>query len=203
MRPAEPATWLGATVVHRLLIDAEMKATQLLKQQHREVEKIFQAIESGQGDLMESVEKLADALVAHSAIELQLFYPAVQKIDSDLIMESFEEHAVVEVGLERLLAVDPTHPSFKAKMTVLKELIEHHLDEEEKELFPKVEKSMSGDELEALGTDMETMFNEVMEEGHEATLSKKVPKTTADEAVARSLDLKKLNGGRASTPSLA
>jgi iron-sulfur cluster repair protein YtfE (RIC family) len=177
-----------------------MKATELLKKQHREVEAIFKAIESGKGDITELCEKLADNLVAHMAIEQQLFYPSVQKIDSDLIGEAFEEHAMAEVGLKRVLGCDVTDPTFKAKVTVLKEMILHHVEEEEKELFPKVEKAM-GAELEKLGAEMETMFAEALEEGYEATLTKTVPKTSVDEAIAAQVNSGLL--GRVSAPSLA
>jgi hemerythrin-like domain-containing protein len=176
-----------------------MKATQLLKQQHREVEAIFQAIKSGKGDTMVLVEKLADALVAHMAIEQKLFYPAVKKVDEDLIYESFEEHASAEVALRRLLSADPLDPTFKAKVTVLEELIKHHVEEEEQELFPKVDDAL-GERLETLGEELETMFTEAMEEGHEATL-RKAPKSSVDEDEVNMLSPN--FSGRPSAPSFA
>lgn len=177
-----------------------MKATDLLKRQHREVEAIFTEIESGKGDVTALCEQLADNLVAHMTIEQQLFYPAVQKVDSDLILEAFEEHAMAEVALKRLLAADVIDPTFKAKVTVLKEMILHHVGEEEKELFPKVEKAL-GAKLETLGTEMEAMFKEALEEGHEATLTKRAPETSVDEArIAMS---QRGIFGRPSSPSLA
>jgi hemerythrin-like domain-containing protein len=177
-----------------------MKATQLLQKQHREVESIFKAIKSGKGEPMVLLEKLADALVAHMAIEQQLFYPAVKKVDEDLIFESFEEHAVAEVALKRALGCDPMDPTFKAKVTVLEELIQHHVGEEEKSLFPKVEKALGTAALERLGAQMETMFAEAMEEGYEATLTKVIPKTSVDEDVNM---LTPNFSGRPSAPSFA
>lgn len=177
-----------------------MKATKLLESQHREVERIFKTIESGKGDPSELLEQLADALVAHMAIEQQLFYPAAQSADADLILEAFEEHAMAEVGLKRLLAADPFDPSFKAKVSVLKEMIQHHVQEEEKELFPKVEKKL-GAQLEKLGEEMQTMYAEALEEGHEATLTKHAPKTSVDESLIASM--KQGLFGRPSSPSLA
>lgn len=177
-----------------------MKATELLEKQHREVEAIFKKIESGNGDVTQLLEQLADNLVAHMTIEQELFYPAVQNVDSDLILEAFEEHAMAEVGLKRLLAADPLDPRFKAKVTVLKETIQHHVEEEEKELFPKVEKAL-GKQLEQLGIEMETMFKEVLEEGHEATLTKRPARTAVDEAMTNAM--KQGLFGRPSSPSLA
>lgn len=174
-----------------------MKATELLKKQHGEAKAIFKAIESGKGDVTQLLAQLADALVAHMTIEQELFYPAVRKVDEDLIGEAFEEHSMAEVGLKRCLACDPADPTLKAKVTVLKEMIEHHVKEEEEELFPKVEKALRA-ELTKLGAEMEAMFKEIMEEGWEATLSKAAPKTSVDEVVA-----KQALFGRASAPSVA
>lgn len=177
-----------------------MKATQLLQKQHREVEAIFKAIKSGKGEPMVLLEKLADALVAHMAIEQHLFYPSVKKIDEDLVYESFEEHAVAELALKRALACDPLDPTFKAKVTVLEELIKHHVKEEETELFPKVEKALGTASLERLGAEMETMFAEASEEGYEATLTKLYPKTSVDDDI----NLLTPNfSGRPSAPSFA
>jgi hemerythrin superfamily protein len=165
-----------------------MKATSLLKQQHREVESLFQAIESGEGELLERVEDLADALVAHMAIEHELFYPAARDAAEDLVLEAFEEHASAEVALKRLLATDLFDPSFKAKVLVLKELVLHHVEEEEGELFPKVEAALGDDANEELGAEMEALFEEALQEGHEAALGRRVPKTTADAARIRVTD---------------
>lgn len=177
-----------------------MKATKLLEKQHREVEAIFKAIESGKGDPVELRERLADNLVAHMTIEQELFYPACQKVDADLILESYEEHSMAEVGLKRVLACDPTDPTFKAKVSVLKEMIQHHVEEEEKELFPKVEKAL-GDKLETLGAEMETMFAEALEAGYEATLTRTIPKTSVDETMVAQVNTGIL--GRPSSPSFA
>jgi iron-sulfur cluster repair protein YtfE (RIC family) len=189
-----------------------MKATSLLQTQHQEVRAIFEAIESGDGELGELVEKLADALVAHMAIEQQLFYPAIKSIDEDHVLESYEEHAAAEVALKRVLMTDFLDRSFKAKVSVLKELLFHHLDEEEKELFPKVEQALGAEKLETLGNEMATHYQEVLEEGYEATLKKAAPITTADEARVRSEKAaekadkkadKKAAGMRPSAPSFA
>jgi len=173
-----------------------MKATQLLKQQHREVETLFEAIEGGAGDIAALLEKLADSLVAHMTIEQRIFYPEVKGIDADLVSESFEEHAAAEMELERVMALDVSDPRIKARVGVLEEMILHHVKEEESALFPEVEKSLGADELESLGREMAEMFAEVMEEGYEGTLSK-APVTAVDETVPQELM------GRPSAPSMA
>ena len=157
-----------------------MKATSLLEKQHRKVEGIFKKLESGKGDASALLRELADDLAAHMAIEQEIFYPVVRSLAPDLVAESFEEHAMAELALKRLLATSPTASSFEAKVTTLKELIEHHVEEEEEELFPKVEKKVDADELDALGKRMKTTFDAAVERGFEALVPKSMSATSAD-----------------------
>src|SRR5438046_460818 len=117
-----------------------MKATELLETQHRKVEELFSKLEDGQSNVL---EELANNLAAHMAIEQEIFYPAVSSINSSTIAESFEEHATAEMSLKRLLKAKPDDDSFSARLSVLKELVKHHVQEEEGELFPEVEEDMS------------------------------------------------------------
>lgn len=161
-----------------------MKATTLLERQHRKVESLFKKLESGRSDPGPVLTELANDLCAHMKIEQEIFYPTVRSIDPDLVMESYEEHAMAEIGLKRLLATDPEDPTFHAKVTTLKELIEHHVEEEEEELFPKVEKKLGEERLDALGKQMKEAFAAAVEEGYEALLPRG-KKTTADATVMR------------------
>jgi hemerythrin superfamily protein len=158
-----------------------MKATDLLKQQHRTVEALFAKIEAGEP---EALKVLASALAAHMAIEHEFFYPEARDVDEDAIAEAFEEHAIAEVALKRALATDPEDDAFDARVKVLKELIEHHVEEEEGELFPEVEAETSKEDLEAMGTAMESRFDEVLRKGYEAVLPNNYEQTTADIAQA-------------------
>jgi len=157
-----------------------MKATSLLEKQHRKVEGIFKKLESDKSDHSALLTELANDLVGHMAIEQTIFYPAVRSIKEELILEAYEEHAVAELALKRLLATKPDDVTFKAKVTTLKELILHHVKEEEEELFPKVEKALGDEKLEALGKEMKAAFEQVVEAGFEAALPKTFAKTTAD-----------------------
>jgi hemerythrin superfamily protein len=151
-----------------------MKATQLLKSQHREVAKIFGELEKGRGaNAMDRVQKLVTSLGAHMVIEQELFYPAVKSIKPDLVLESFEEHAGAQAMIERLLRTKPDDESFKARVTTLKELIEHHVEEEESDLFPAVEKKMDPADLNGLGAQMKARFDElVSDSGMRETLDR-------------------------------
>ena len=161
-----------------------MKATDLLKQQHKKAKALFKKLENGRGDPAELLGELADDLAAHMLIEHELFYPAAIEVDEHMVEESFEEHALGELALKRLLSVDPTTEGFRAKVTAARELIEHHADEEEEELFPKVEDAFDADQLKALGQRMKARFEEaralgwaeLFARGHSAT------KTAADPA---------------------
>jgi iron-sulfur cluster repair protein YtfE (RIC family) len=159
-----------------------MKATSLLEKQHRKVEGLFKKLESGKSGAADLLQELADDLAAHMAIEQQIFYPAVRSLKEDLIAESFEEHAVAELALKRLLAASPTAPSFIAKVTTLKELIMHHVEEEESELFPAVEKKMDDYELLELGKRMKTGFDEAHARGFDKLVPAGMATTSADAA---------------------
>jgi hemerythrin superfamily protein len=157
-----------------------MNATDLLEKQHRKVEAIFAKLEDeSKDDCQELLEELANDLAAHMTIEQELFYPAIREVDAELVAESFEEHAIAEVALKRLLAAD-SDETFKARVTALKELIEHHVKEEEKELFPKVEKALDDDKLDELGEQMEARFDEVAEAGYATVIPKGLITTSAD-----------------------
>jgi hemerythrin superfamily protein len=158
-----------------------MNATELLEKQHRKVEAIFSKLEDEEklSDAKELVEELANDLAAHMTIEQELFYPAVRAVDSELVAESFEEHALAEVALKRLLT-SASPEAFKARVTALKELIQHHVEEEEEELFPKVDKTLDDDKLEELGEQMETLFERVVAAGYKKVIPKGLIATSAD-----------------------
>ena len=148
-----------------------MKATELLKQQHDEVKAIFKQLEDGKGNAKALLEKLGNSLSAHMVIEQEIFYPAVLEADEDLVLESYEEHAVARFALKRLLKAAPSDQTFKAKVTTLKELIEHHVKEEEDDLFPKADKAL-GERSKDLGRDMKALFLKTEEEGYERTIGR-------------------------------
>ncbi|WP_437810706.1 hemerythrin domain-containing protein [Sorangium sp. So ce1078] len=159
-----------------------MKATSLLEKQHRKVESLFKQLESGKSEPAPLLAELANELVAHMAIEQESFYPAVRQVKEDLILESYEEHAIAELALKRLLATDPEDISFKARVTTLKELIQHHVEEEEEELFPKVEEAIDEQRLAEIGKELKAEFEQRLAEGYEALLPAGYKKTSADKA---------------------
>jgi|SRR5580692_12152172 iron-sulfur cluster repair protein YtfE (RIC family) len=160
-----------------------MKATTLLVRQHNKVKAIFKKLEKGGSGANALVDELSNDLCAHMIIEQEIFYPAVKKIDESLIREAYEEHAMAELSLKRLRGCDPKDPSFKAHVTATKELIEHHVKEEEEDLFPKVEKKLGAELLEELGATMSARFDEVVSLGFDASVPKGFIKTSSDLSV--------------------
>jgi hypothetical protein len=156
-----------------------MKATALLEEQHRRAEALFSKLESGDAGVL---AELANTLVAHMTIEQEIFYPAVRSIDTDKVTASFEEHAVVELALKRLLAADQNEETFPARVSVLQELTQRHIDDEESELFPTVEAELSNEQLETLGEEMKWRFDEVLAEEDESKLPRGFDETSADRA---------------------
>jgi hemerythrin superfamily protein len=145
-----------------------MSAIDMLEADHREVEDLFEEFESAKGaaEKREVFEEIADKLAVHAAIEERHFYPAAKsKETEDLLLESSEEHLSVKRLIADLLALDAKDETFEAKVKVLKEQVEHHVEEEEGELFPKVQKLLGKEVLEALEQEMTATREELMEEG--------------------------------------
>jgi hemerythrin superfamily protein len=134
-----------------------MNAIELLESQHRDVEKLFDQIEKAKtpGAKQKLFDHLADSLAVHTTIEEHQFYPAVKaKRTEDILLESLEEHLGIKRVLADLLEIQAKDHTFDAKIKVLKEQVEHHVEEEETDLFPKVRKVLDAEELRALGQTM-------------------------------------------------
>lgn len=149
-----------------------MNAIELLEEQHEKTLKALEAASEleGKRERTAKMNEIADELIAHMLIEESIFYPRAAEAlrDADLIGEAYEEHAVARFSLKRALAA-VGEDDFKATVTVLKELIEHHIEEEEEELFPKVRKAIDAKELASLGVQMKERFDAAVEAGHGST----------------------------------
>jgi hemerythrin superfamily protein len=157
-----------------------MNAIDLLEKQHREVEELFEEFEDAGDGAKKTKERLckeiANQLAVHAEIEEKLFYPeSKQENTEDILRESVEEHLSMKRVLTDIMEHGTEDEQFMARMKVLKEQVEHHVEEEEKELFPKVRKSCSKEELEDLGTRLETLAEELLAEGEP---SRNVPDQT-------------------------
>jgi hemerythrin superfamily protein len=159
-----------------------VKAIKILQDQHREVEGLFEAFEKEEDarKKMAIFMEIADALAAHATIEEKVFYPGVKTDDTEeLLREAVEEHLSVKRIISDLLEMDAEDEQFEAKVTALQEQVEHHVKEEETDLFTKVRKAMEDEELEEMGAQMENLMAELMAEGEP---SKNVPMETGEAA---------------------
>ena len=147
---------------------AGQDAIALLTADHREVSEMFEQFEQLGDRATTSKEKLKDkickALIAHTIIEEEIFYPAVRaaKVEEgeDMVDEAIVEHAAAKDLIKQLQEMQPDDDLYDAKVKVLSEQIEHHVKEEEKEMFPKAKKA--GLDLLALGQEMALRKQELM-----------------------------------------
>jgi hemerythrin superfamily protein len=137
----------------------EMDLFELIEAAHRKVETIFSEIEKTNGSkkLDQYFNQLYKELNVHAQTEELTLYPAMRDHDDikELVNEAEEEHTEVKVLLEQMKSLDVTSSEFKEKISTLKEAVQHHVQEEENEVFPKVRKSMSDEELKQLAKEFE------------------------------------------------
>jgi len=141
-----------------------MDAIELLKNDHRQVDKLFDGLMKSKGDTS-LFRELDNALTVHAEIEEKLFYPAAKNVapTRDLVLESIEEHKQIKLVLSDLEKSDKQTDEWRAGLKVLMEDVQHHVKEEEDELFPKIKKEvLSKEQLEDLGQRMERMKSERM-----------------------------------------
>jgi len=138
-----------------------MNAFTLLKADHKKVadllEKLDATTERGVKTREDLFKKLKTELDVHARIEETIFYPVLEKAEEthEITLEAFEEHALVKQLLTELESMPKGDEQWTAKLTVLKENIEHHVEEEEGEMFKKARKVLNEQEIDLLGTRME------------------------------------------------
>jgi hemerythrin-like domain-containing protein len=151
---------------------AEMDAITLLKNDHAEMRDLLGQLEKSTPRAVKKrlslLQEIEANLKADTTIEEEIFYPAFkeagQKSDDEaMYFEALEEHrAAGDLVLPDLLDTDPASEKFSGRAKVLKELVEHHADEEEKEMFPRAKKLLSKAELAELGERMEARKEELL-----------------------------------------
>jgi iron-sulfur cluster repair protein YtfE (RIC family) len=134
-----------------------MNAFNLLKNDHEKVARILASIEETTERAVKGREelftRLKEELDLHAMIEEEIFYPALEDAEEtrDVTLEAYEEHRLVKQLLAELEAEPKDTEEWTAKFTVLKENVEHHVEEEEGQLFKKARRVLSEDEIESLG----------------------------------------------------
>jgi Hemerythrin HHE cation binding domain len=146
------------------------KATTMLKEDHDRVRLLFKRYdelgERAHAEKQRIVNELSTELDIHAQLEEKIFYQAClsgEKETTKIIRESFEEHKIVKTLLAELDRVTPEDEQFDAKVTVLKEAVEHHAKEEEDDLFPQAEDLLGSDGLRRVGAEMKSFKEDLQE----------------------------------------
>ncbi len=154
-----------------------MNALELLKEDHLKVKDLLSELVKtttrAEKTRRQLLTKIEQELHIHTHIEEEIFYPAFKEAGnsefSKTYFEALEEHrAVSELVLPDLKKTEPTSEKFSGRAKVLKELVEHHVDEEEKDMFKKAAKAMSKQELADLGEQMSTRKQELQRQMSQA-----------------------------------
>lgn len=157
-----------------------MNAIDLLKADHERVKSILtQLSESTERAVKKRTELLAKLemeITIHTRLEEEVLYPAYKKAGGKeqeiMYYEAKEEHRTVDsLVLPDLKATDPSTPEFSGRVKVVKELLEHHIEEEEQEMFPEARKLLGKAELEELGAQMESLKAQYKKEMSAANLA--------------------------------
>ena len=135
--------------------EGKQDALQLLAADHRKVEELFASFEkaSGEGRKEKLAREICTELKIHAMIEEEIFYPAIRgKVEDDALDEAYVEHDSAKLMINEIEAAEPDDQFYDAKVKVLQEEIEHHVEEEEKRmegLFSQARKA--GLDMDALG----------------------------------------------------
>ena len=139
-------------------------AIALLKRDHREVEQLFKDFEKATSDerKQQIAQRIITELKVHTQIEEEIFYPVSREYldDEEIVNEAVVEHQAAKDLMAEIEGMDPSHELYDAKVHVLQEQIEHHVEEEEKEYFPKVQKTDM--DTKSIGLQMKARKEELM-----------------------------------------
>jgi hemerythrin superfamily protein len=159
----------------------------ILKDDHKTIKKLFKEFQSAGENASTAkariVKRIVEELTVHTYLENEVMYPEVRKLLPDLeddVLESYEEHHVADLITTELWAMDAADERFDAKATVLIENVTHHIEEEEKDWFPKVREGLTRKQLQDLGTRM----NELREQAPRRPEQPSALKKTIDAVIA-------------------
>lgn len=148
-------------------------AITMLKADHVKVKQLLKKLEAttsrGGATRERLLAQIEKEVTVHSTLEEEFLYPAFheaarKKDDTEMFFEATEEHHVVDLVMPEIKEADASSEEFGAKAKVLKELIEHHIREEESEMFPRAKVLLNEDELAALGERMQERKQELSNE---------------------------------------
>jgi hemerythrin superfamily protein len=145
-----------------------MDILDLIRKDHRQVETLFKEIENTNNnqELYDRFNELYKEINLHAKVEEQTFYPAIRESGdhNQLVSGAQKEHDKAKELLEEIASLSPASTEFEQKIRQLKEAIQHHVQEEEKEVFPLVSECMSAEEREQLGREFTTSKSQLQNE---------------------------------------
>ena len=179
-------------------------ATQMIRQDHKKVEGLFRKVEQTKG--AQAKRRLAENAMAeleiHAALEEEIFYPAVKKeVDdgSSMVQEAIQEHQTVKQLIAELKGMGEANDEFESQFSQLVENVQHHVEEEENEMLPKVEDGEL--DLNSLGAEMAQRRQE-LQNGGRATKKRPSP-TSKRKTAAKSTGRKSTSKKSASSKTAA
>ena len=149
-------------------VTTPMNAITLLKEDHKTLKKLLREGEDTTERAVKTRHQLLDRftteLGVHERIEEKILYPALKKHEKakDIVLEGYQEHHVADLLVKELHAMDVSDERWGAKFKVLKESIEHHIEEEEDDMFPKANQIFDARELNELGDLMQAMKKDAL-----------------------------------------
>lgn len=154
-----------------------MDAIKLLKQDHAAVKALFEEF-AASGERAHQKRKniatrVCEELTVHASIEEEIFYPTIKAQHSEpgrkLVRESIEEHEIVKRLVDEITELDEQDEQFSAKMKVLQDVVEHHVKEEEKQMFPLASRLLTQQQLDELGDELEVQKEELQSKSQSRT----------------------------------
>ena len=145
-----------------------MNALTLLEDDHKDIKKLLNKADDTTERAVKTraalLREIGVKLTAHEKIEEEIFYPALKEHPKakDIVLEGYQEHHVVDLIMGELKDLDVDDEKWGAKFAVMKENIEHHIEEEEGEMFTKARAAFSAEELDELGERMQAMKEEIL-----------------------------------------
>ena len=182
-------------------------AIEMLREDHRKVKDLFEHFEgTDSGDKKEIVDTTLRELEIHTSIEEEIFYPAarlaLQELEGDegddVIDEAWEEYHVVKLIAAELKKMRSSDERYDAKFTVLAESVKHHIEEEEGELFPKLEAHIDGEELGEKMMERKQKLQQRTDNGSKSRSSSSKTRTASNRSKAKKRMQKRrsASGGR-------
>lgn len=140
-----------------------MKATELLRQDHEKVKGLIKKLKTEQKNRQQLLDTIEQEIKIHSQAEEEIFYPAMEPYQDELVSEFNEEHQEVDDLLAELVEAGEGADDFNEKLKRFEESLLHHIQEEEGQMFPEAEKQLKG-QLNELGAQIASLKEDALGE---------------------------------------